>query len=107
VADEHQREAGRLGWKAALDAAQAWFGPDQAPWVRLTRVQVGWMAWVEEPPAGPGELVGRPVAVVGPTASCVRSYPPGPPASVGRAHERWLERGRPTPAAVPATRTIG
>jgi hypothetical protein len=76
-------EAGKL--------AQEWFCEELEDWIRLERADFGWIARVEEPPIGPGELIGRPVLAMGPGPKDVRSYPPMPPAQVRHHHLAWLE----------------
>lgn len=61
-----------------------------APWVRLERIEVGWLARVEEPPIGPGEMIGRPILVMGPTERDVHFHQAMPAAQADRAYKAWL-----------------
>jgi len=80
-----------------LSESKAWelagqhFGDDLADWVRLERTDFGWIARVEEPPIGPGDVIGQPVLVMGPEADQARFYPPMPPVRLRHAHKSWLE----------------
>ncbi len=49
------------------------------------------MARVEEPPIGPGDIIGHPVLAVGPGPDDVRSYPPMPAAQLRQQHTAWIE----------------
>ena len=80
VSEEH-------AWQLARDH----FGPEIADWVRLERMDFGWAAWVEEPPAGPDGLIGREVLAIGPTPEVLRTYPSMPPPQLRHAHYSWLD----------------
>ena len=71
--------------------ARDWYGTELADWIRLERADFGWIARVEEPPIGPGELIGQPVLALGPDPGNVRTYPPMPPAQLRQQHLAWLE----------------
>lgn len=88
---KHRRVRVRVGEAEAWAIAREGFGDELAPWVRLERIDVGWLAWVEEPPIGPGDVIGRPVLVVGPTSLDVHFHPAMTAVQVGRAHQTWLD----------------
>lgn len=88
---KHRRVRVRVGEAEAWAIAREGFGDELAPWVRLERIDVGWLARVEEPPIGPGDVIGRPVLVVGPTAHDVHFHPAMTAVQVGRAHQTWLD----------------
>ena len=87
---KHRRVRVRVSEDQAWVIARDRFGDDLAPWVRLERIDMGWLARVEEPPIGPGDVIGRPILAVGPTADDVHFHPPMTAAQVGRAHQSWL-----------------
>lgn len=80
-----------LGESAAMDLAKGWFRAELEDWIRLERTDFGWMARVEEPPIGPGDIIGHPVLAVGPGPRDVRAYPPMPPAQLRQQHTAWIE----------------
>ena len=67
------------------------FPDDLAPWVRLERADFGWIARVEEPPAGPDGLIGRDVLAIGPEPGSSRFYPSMPPVQLRRLHQAWVD----------------
>jgi hypothetical protein len=71
--------------------AQEWFGDELAGWIRLERADFGWIARVEEPPIGPGDVIGQPVLALGPGQTDVRNYPPMPSTQIRQQHLAWLE----------------
>lgn len=75
----------------AWEIARAHFGEELVSWVRLERTDFGWMARVEEPPLGPGEVIGAPVLAIGPRPEDCRTYPPMSAPQLRRAHFAWLE----------------
>ncbi len=75
----------------AMELARNWHGEELSEWVRLERADFGWIARVEEPPIGPGELIGQPVLALGPGPDDVRAYPPMPPTQLRQRHLAWLE----------------
>jgi hypothetical protein len=77
--------------EAAWQLAKDHFGPGLADWVRLERMDFGWLARVEEPPAGPEGLIGRDVLAIGPTPEVLRTYPAMPPPQLRDAHLSWLD----------------
>jgi hypothetical protein len=77
--------------EAAWQLAKDHFGPGLADWVRLERMDFGWLARVEEPPAGPEGLIGRDVLAIGPTPEVLRTYPAMPPPQLRHAHLSWLD----------------
>ncbi len=87
----HRRVRVRVGEPEAWAIAREEFGDELAPWVRLERIDVGWLARVEEPPIGPGEVIGRPVLVVGPTAGDIHFHPAMTAIQASRAHQSWLD----------------
>jgi hypothetical protein len=74
-------------WRVASDR----FPDDLVPWVRLERADFGWIARVEEPPAGPDGLIGREVLAIGPDPDLSRFYPPMPPVQLRWRHQAWVE----------------
>lgn len=77
--------------------ASSRFPDELVPWVRLERIEFGWIARVEEPPAGPEGLIGRDVLAIGPDSASSRFYPSMPPVHLRRLHQAWVEtteRGR-------------
>jgi hypothetical protein len=75
----------------AWEIARNHFGDDLASWVRLERTDFGWMARVEEPPLGPGTVIGADLLAIGPRAEDTRTYPPMSAPQLRRAHFAWLE----------------
>jgi hypothetical protein len=86
-----------MGEHEAMELARGWFSDELSDWVRLERADFGWIARVEEPPIGPGDLIGQPVLAIGPDPGTVRDYPPMPSAQVRRHHLAWLEAASRTP----------
>lgn len=87
-----------IGQREAMELARDWYREELSDWIRLEQADFGWIARVEEPPIGPGELIGQPVLALGPGPCDVRTYPPMPPARVRQQHLAWLE----TTARMPA-----
>jgi hypothetical protein len=81
----------------AMELARGWFNDALADWIRLERADFGWIARVEEPPIGPGDLIGQPLLALGPTVTDVRDYPPMPSPQVRQQHLAWLEAAARTP----------
>lgn len=80
-----------LSESEAMELARGWFRAELEDWIRIERTDFGWMARVEEPPIGPGDIIGHPVLAVGPGPDDVRSYPPMPPAQLRQQHTAWIE----------------
>jgi hypothetical protein len=75
----------------ARTLAEEWFQGELADWIRLERADFGWIARVEEPPIGPGDVIGQPVLALGPGHTDVRNYPAMPSAQIRQQHLAWLE----------------
>lgn len=84
----------------AVELARGWYRAELADWVRLERADFGWIARVEEPPIGPGDIIGHPVLALGPGPDDVRAYPPMPPARVRQQHLAWLDTTAKMPVVV-------
>jgi len=75
----------------AMALAKDWYRDELGDWIRLEQADFGWIARVEEPPIGPGDVIGQPVLALGPGPDDVRAYPPMPPPQLRQQHMAWLD----------------